>query len=367
MRKIKFTKTKLAWMLTLSCGLFFTACSSVEDNPVNPNQSNLEKDNAISTLLEKNPNLIHLERDFVESFGDEGAENARRGTASDRARFNITLKFIVEPTERQRQVFQDAADRWERIIIRDEVNVAGPFPSAFSPEPLVAADQVLDDVVIEVNLTEIDGPGQVLGRAGPQFLRIPQLTTLTGLMEFDVADLASLEAADLFEEVIIHEMGHVLGIGTFWRLGDFGLPAENLINLSTLEQAIDPDYLGRFGNLYWKTEGGPGLLPVEGAFFRPDGSPFVSPGTSYGHWDEDVLDNELMTGFLNLGVNPLSRITAGAMRDLGYGTATVGEKYDLPTPGQATNRTLRMSEDGINIAEREELILPIGVVTVKRR
>lgn len=370
LQKIKFGLPRMSLALALVGGFLFTACSEMESQPVSTDQANLETAGDIDALMAQNPNLIHLEGDITESFGDEYDENARRrGIASDRARFNITLKYTEEPTERQREVFQAAVDRWERIIIRDEVNFTGvDIPNFDNSGILVPADEVLDDVVIEVNLTEIDGPGRILGRAGPRFFRSPQNTTATGFMEFDVADLAGLDEADLFEEVIIHEMGHVLGIGTAWRRSDQGFPIPNLINLSTFEQLIDPDYLGRFGNLYWKTEGGDGLLPVEGAFFFPDGTPFQRPGTSYGHWDEDVLDNELMTGFLNGGVeNPLSRISAGAVRDLGYGTATVGEKYDLPTPGQIANRTLRMSEDGINIAEREELVEAIGFITARRR
>ena len=94
------------------------------------------------------------------------------------------------------------------------------------------------------------------------------------------------------------------------------------------------------------------------------------PGTRLSHWRESVLNNELMTGFLNLGENPLSRITAGSMRDLGYGAASVGEQYDLPrgapgvNPGAATDGG-DTDEDpgaGIDIAAREITLLPIGSV-----
>jgi len=352
---------KLGWMFAVSGGLLFSACSGVETEPVSSNLSNLETELSTTAL---DPNLIVLEGIITDSFGDEGGINAQsRGAASDKARFNIELKYITEPTQRQREVFQAAVDRWERIIIRDEVNFTGlELPSAIEGNgPVVTADEVLDDVIIEVNLTEIDGPGQILGRAGPSFIRLPQATTLTGLMEFDVADLASLDAANQFENVILHEMGHVLGIGTLWQ-------RKGLLVINSFEQAIDPDYLGQVGNLFWKTEGGEGLLPIEGAFFDVNGNPFVRPGTSYGHWDEDILNNELMTGFLNGGVvNPLSRITAGSVRDLGYGTANVGEPYNLPGTKKAGKSTLRMAEDGINIAEREELYLPIGAVIGTRK
>ena len=41
-------------------------------------------------------------------------------------------------------------------------------------------------------------------------------------------------------------------------------------------------------------------------------------GTAGGHWLETVFGNELMTGFIDPGVNPISRITVGAFQDMGY-------------------------------------------------
>jgi hypothetical protein len=366
--KWKFRLSQLSLIFALCGGLLFSACSSVETELVDSDLTNLQSDKTLSKL---NPNLIQLEGKIPDGYVEGVSTNEQsRGIPSDRVRFNIELKFIGDPTERQREVFQSAVDRWERIIIKDEVDLTGAtIPSFyFGQPPVVTADGVLDDIIIEVNLREIDGPLGILGRAGPTWIRdvAPNFTTLAGIMEFDIADLAFLDEINLFEDVILHEMGHVLGIGTLWRLADLGLDTNNLINLSTFEQRVDPDYLGRTGNLFWKTEGGEGLLPVEGAFFRPDGTPFVRPGNSYSHWDEGGLFNELMTGFLNGDVqNPLSRITAGSVRDLGYGTANVGERYELPVQSEST-RTLRISENGINIAEGEELLQPIGVVSLKK-
>jgi len=33
------------------------------------------------------------------------------------------------------------------------------------------------------------------------------------------------------------------------------------------------------------------------------------PGTALAHWRESVMTNELMTGYINLGKNPLSLVT----------------------------------------------------------
>ncbi|MHA7830111.1 MAG: hypothetical protein ACX93O_03360 [Flagellimonas sp.] len=77
-----------------------------------------------------------------------------------------------------------------------------------------------------------------------------------------------------------------------------------------------------------------------------------------------------MTGFLNLGENPLSRITAGSMKDLGYGAASVGESYDLPkgTPGvDLSTLEEEGASEGLNIAARETLLKPVGFVDTGKR
>jgi hypothetical protein len=359
MKNLKFNLSKLSWTLAVSSGLVFAACSSVETEPISVDMGDLSTETLTSTNWEKDPNFIILKGDYLESVANSNLPENSRGVPSEKVKFDISLRFINEPTARQREVFESAVSRWEKIIVRDEPDFTGvTLPNYNNSGILIGADEVLDDVIIEVVLEPIDGPGAVLGSAGPRFIRLPEETTITGVMRFDTADLETLEAANQFENVILHEMGHVLGIGTLWQ-------RKGLLVINSFEQAIDPDYLGQRGNHFWKTMRGEGLLPIEGAFFRPDGTPFVRPGTSYGHWDEGVLFNELMTGFLNGGVdNPLSRITSGSMQDLGYGVAPRGEQYSLPSAQGA--RTLTSDENGINIAERELLSEPIGAVVRKK-
>ena len=171
-------------------------------------------------------------------------------------------------------------------------------------------------------------------------------------MFFDTSDLAVLEAFNLFDEVVIHEMGHVLGIGTVWDLTFDGVNFERQLVAGTEE---NPFFTGRFGNIHWRAAGGDNALPIEGAA--------AGPGTAFSHWSEDILDNELMTGFLNLGVNPLSRITAGSLRDLGYGVALVGDPYSVRD--QIVARLNTEAGEGIHIAEREILYKPKGYVKVE--
>ncbi|GAB5554559.1 MAG: leishmanolysin-related zinc metalloendopeptidase [Saprospiraceae bacterium] len=303
--------------------------------------------NDISPVMDSQGKTIELAPEPEEWIHIEGTPRTELRTTEapgvDRGRFNISLKYVVPVTERQQEVFEAAAARWERIIIGDVPSFTGTVPSAFNGFP-PAVDGTLDDILIEVALAPIDGPGGILGQAGPRFVRTSDFLTLSGVMFFDVADLDFLEQLDLFEEVIVHEMGHVLGVGTLWGFQNDLLQDPN----------GNPYFAGRTANVHWNAEGGSGELPIED---------IGGPGTRLGHWRESVLRNELMTGFLNLGENPLSRITAGSMRDLGYKTAIVGDRYDLPEGATGVEVDQASAGEGLNIGEMEVTLMPIGSVS----
>ncbi|OQD43204.1 hypothetical protein BUL40_05030 [Croceivirga radicis] len=346
---MKKNKTLFSYMGigTMAVTLFFGSCAEeqVEETP----ETFVEAAKETSLTIAPNPDdYIYIEGTNTDNL----IGKTTTAPGPDRGRFNITLKYIVPPTERQIDVFEAAAARWERIIIKDVPSFTGTLPSAFNGLPPVLDNETVDDIIIEVALAPIDGPGGILGQAGPRFVRTSDFLTLSGVMFFDVDDLGFLDQIDLFEEVIVHEMGHVLGVGTLWNAGD-----RELLQ-GTLEE---PYFAGRKANVFWNAEGGLNELPIENV---------GGPGTAFGHWRESVLNNELMTGFLNLGENPLSRITAGSMKDLGYGAASVGESYDLPkgTEGVDPNTlTAEGGDAGLNIAEKEVLLQPIGFVSTKKK
>lgn len=68
-------------------------------------------------------------------------------------------------------------------------------------------------------------------------------------------------------------------------------------------------YNGGAANSEWQRICGNVELPIEEDF---------GPGTAGGHWDEECLRTELMTGFLDGGGDPLSTITVASLQDLGY-------------------------------------------------
>ena len=80
-----------------------------------------------------------------------------------------------------------------------------------------ASTASIDDLLIDASIVSIDGAGGILGQAGPDLLR-PSRSRLPahGEMEFDSADVASMFANGTWTNVILHEIGHILGIGTLW-------------------------------------------------------------------------------------------------------------------------------------------------------
>ena len=69
-------------------------------------------------------------------------------------------------------------------------------------------------LLISSTLEAIDGVGGTLGSAGATNIwnSCPSISLL-GAMRFDIDDIDGMEEDGTFEGVILHEMGHVIGIG----------------------------------------------------------------------------------------------------------------------------------------------------------
>jgi Leishmanolysin len=215
------------------------------------------------------------------------------------SQFQIALGFLGIPPEDQ-LFFTNAAARWQSIVIGDLPDVA-IGSGVLSPGGCLFPDTI-DDLHICATYGTIDGPGRILGYSSPSYTRGPTGLTVAGEMRFDSDDIATLKTGNL-AAVVLHEMGHVLGIGSLWGL--HGLTTSN-------GQPGNCPYRGPKANAEYKAISGCPAVPPE-----TDGA----GGTACGHWDEECLQNELMTGYLNpTGTvkNPLSRITIASLADLGY-------------------------------------------------
>lgn len=226
--------------------------------------------------------------------------------------------------------FDSAIAFWQRAIVGDLYDTTGfsiPAGACFNSTTL--GPFTLDDVVIVAVFDSIDGHGKILGASSPCVAQraAGSAPTFAGAMKFDTADVADLVASGLLNQVIRHEMGHVLGFGTFWG------------NLGCLQNAVPPTSQDTYfscplARAYFDSIGGTtytqGLkVPVENC--GAGAPPGCGQGTQNGHWRENYTNDgaphqgqplfgtELMSGYLNPGVpNPVSKVTLASLADLGY-------------------------------------------------
>lgn len=251
----------------------------------------------------------------------------------DPTRYNIELVFSDTTDEVFKPAFINAKNRWESIIKNDIPNkyVYKKGTKCYDDFTKLKQDKIVDDLLIFATVTYIDGPGQILGGAGPCVkTKSPKIFSRVGIMQFDSSDMGEMLRSGLIEAVILHEMGHVLGIGTLWN-------KYKLINRPNKHQ-IDAYYNGKGGIEGQTAIGGQGKPVVE-----TDGG----KGTAYGHWNEETYETELMTGWLD-PESKLSKLTVLALKDLGFVVdETKADAFTIPT-GLRGNRKqggIRMGDD----------------------
>jgi Leishmanolysin len=273
---------------------------------------------------------------------------AAGATASN---FTIQLQYINAATEAQQIAFVSAAARWSEIITGDlgAINVTPPADVHVCGAPSgTTVSGPVNDLKIVVELKPYDGVGQVLGAATPCYTRNGgRQLPLIGYMFFDTADLANLQAAGDLNDVILHEMGHVLGFGTYWEP-----PApNNLLQVSDISTGSTVGFNGPNAvAAYTGSNGGSGTtVPVEDNGIE---------GTERSHWKEDVFKSELMTGYISGNVRPLSLTTVQSMADLGYTVnPAAADAFNLATQptlraGDDTRPTFQLKNDIIRVPRR---------------
>ncbi|GAA2725495.1 MULTISPECIES: leishmanolysin-related zinc metalloendopeptidase [Streptomyces] len=255
-----------------------------------------------------------------------------RELAATTSPYTIAVQFLGGLNETQKAAFAKAADRWAKVIVGDlpDVSVDG---------------EVVDDLLVLAQGTSIDGPGNILGEAGPTVLRPANgpgaFLPAKGVMSFDTDDLQQMQTKGTLVDVITHEMGHVCGIGTRPWTEKGVLHGAGTDNPVFRGQRAMEEYGKLVG------AGQPRPVPVENQ---------GGAGTRDGHWRETVFANELMTGFVADPPNPLSRLTVASLGDIGYVVdIEAADAYMLP--------------NHLEMAERGELrthAAPVGAGTVQR-
>lgn len=206
-------------------------------------------------------------------------------------------------TASQQTIFGQAELFWEGVLT--------------GYQPVVSSIVATAGIDITAQGVFIDGVGGVLGSAGPTAIFNTDFTggfvmAATGDMNFDTADLDNLESNGSLGDVILHEMAHVLGLGTLWTNNGLYI-------------ADSGEYTGAAGVAAYNAE-----FSQVGAFIPVELG--GGAGTAGGHWNEvdggagltGIIDgsgndmrDELMTGWLNPNAF-VSDTTKLSFIDLGY-------------------------------------------------
>jgi hypothetical protein len=267
------------------------------------------------------PQAVHV------VFGTIGTLDLSATVQSD---YDIDVRFFgPQMSDAQQALFTNAAARIRAVVVGDipDARMVNSDASAdCGVAGLPVLNETIDDLVIYASVQPIDGAGRILAEAGPCTFRPDAQGNLTavGVMLFDSADVANMATQGILQDVITHEMLHVVGIGTLWSTKHL-LAGEGTSSVS---------YLGTQGLTGCVDDGGTTTcaqsVPVENNGV---------PGTTDSHWRETTFGSELMTGYVNFGGMPLSAITVGSLGDMGYVVNPFGaDPYRVPASTSSQNR-----------------------------
>ena len=239
-------------------------------------------------------------------------------TATIQTGYVLEVRFFgAAVASEHRALFTSAAARIRGMIVgalpAEDVTGADVSPCTGTQIPPLTG--IIAGLVVYASVDSIDGTNRVLAQAGPCFIRgtqeNPDFRTIIGIMKFDSADIVSLAGSGNLQEVITHEMLHVVGLGTFWD-------NRNLIINSGAPGAA---YTGAAGIAGCRAVGGTSTctssVPVEDCVGIPPANN-CGDGQREAHWKETTFGSELMTPYLNNFTNSLSVMSIRSLEDLNY-------------------------------------------------
>ena len=257
------------------------------------------------------------------------------GKKDPRIAFNIDIVFVDESnfTETEKAIIQQAARRWEEVVVGDLPDVD------YSNEPYELFEYVLNDVIDDVRIFINDddlGEEGPAGIAGPLFYEYDEVEKKWLLPHVGEVTINNNKDSLLnrlrdprehyefyeghFLRLVIHEIGHVLGIGSIWH--------NFIVNATPDNPGADTHFTGPLAIKAFDQAGG---TNYKGAKVPVENQGFV--GSVYGHWRESVFGDEVMSTSPSQNFASLSAITIQALADLGYKVdVSNADPYRLPAP-----------------------------------
>jgi len=286
--------------------------------------------------------------------GDQPA-GPRPPPVEDDPSFTIEVRYWgPPPSPPQQDRIRRAADRWERLFRGGLPDAAARVDAGCGPGS-PAIDEVVDDLVVFVRVIDI----RALAESGPCKVRARSGLPITATVWIDGPKRINQLSPDILEALVTHELGHALGFGTLW-------PRTPLLKDPVSEGGQDPHFEGAAALAAFDLIGGAGFLGAKVPVENRGGV-----GTEDTHWRVSVFgESELMSFTVVSGANPLSRVTAASMSDLGY-HVDLSEADDFVLPGTAVRGGIgpRLAPSAAGSSEALKLTesLPRWSITVTDR
>jgi hypothetical protein len=215
----------------------------------------------------------------------------------------IEVRYASDITPEVQSAVTLAVAKWARALSKN----MGDFPlnsaanHCFVGEPQLS--ETHHNLLLFVSLFEIDGHNGQL--AYTQICSLSDRDTLPILshIRLDRADLDSMVARGVLDDVLMHEMGHALGF----------VPTSYMPKALAIGGTDDPTFVGTVAQSEFAKHGAwyvGARVPLENS---------AGSGPRDPHWRFTVFGDELMVPVVGPGFkSPLSSITLGLFRDLGY-------------------------------------------------
>jgi hypothetical protein len=312
----------------------------------------LELSNPVGAALAKGTGIATI-------LNDDGEDAETPG-------FQIDVNYLGTVPQMVRTAVERAVLRWEQVIVGDVPGMTNPFNG-----------QWVDDMVLDVRMgllgtefpTGSDGPGNTVANAGPAFggapgengflaIRPAPMPRLPfhGAIGFDPADVTGGMPAEELYRLSLHEIGHALGFGSFlFELSRPEFPDGMIVGTNF----VGPNAVAQYNEIFGTTADG---VPLE-----TDGG----SGTALAHWSKEVFGTEVMTGYGE--IRQLSRVTLGAMADLGYQVDyAAADPFTPPTaagmvtaPGSMTAWSDRRFDRGLAVGPAPKVSPVVGPLPMR--
>ena len=239
----------------------------------------------------------------------------RRGPPPERpssGRFDISLDFMEGLHEDWRELARYAADRLEQIVLADYPTTR---VSAVCGHPLPAEHARVDDILIRVEWDD-PGPTHIAGHAvicnSIRTSGFRGVRPNAGIVTIPWADNAIRDTMRA-ERVLVHEMLHVLGIGSGKIWEDSGY-----VHLNTSRPSFTgPSAVREFQRLFPGRYANAVRLGFTGVPLEPDGSHWRTTGID-GNATFTLRGDIMSPGGNRFQNTAITVVTVGALEDLGY-------------------------------------------------